>query len=74
MNSYYVNFQDGTRVTVSANGRNEAASMAVDETGRDYGSIISVFNVAAFGGCVYCGEPTDRMVCSDKCQREHYGM
>ena len=25
--------------------------------------------------CIYCGQPTDgRLVCSDECQREHFGM
>ena len=24
--------------------------------------------------CIYCGEPADGLICSDRCQREHFGM
>lgn len=24
--------------------------------------------------CIYCGTPTDGLICSDKCQREHFGL
>ena len=24
--------------------------------------------------CIYCGEPAADLICSDQCQREHFGM
>ena len=77
MNEYYVNFLDGKRLTIQATDKNQAADKACEKNTRHYGDIISVFPVASFpeiNPCIYCGEPTSDLICSDKCQREHFGM
>ena len=79
MNAYYVNFLNGTRVRVEALDRYDAVAHATKETGLNYGEVNKVYNVDCFPQakgepCIYCGEPTDTLICSDKCQRDHFGM
>ena len=79
MRAYYVDFLNGQRIRVEALDRYDAVAHATKESGQHYGDVYKVYNVDGFpqdkgDPCIYCGEPTDTLICSDKCQRDHFGM
>ena len=84
MNTYYVSFLTGKRVIVEALDKHDATAHATKESGMNYGDITHVFNAACFPDpgdsigeyCIYCGNPVKQtdLICSDKCQRDHFGM
>ena len=83
MSEYYVDFLNGHREIVDAIDKHDAVAIATKESGLHFGDIYKVYNASCFPDagsestpCIYCGEsskPND-LVCSEKCQRNHFGM